>query len=83
MNLQWEETGYGKWRLYERIVDAFGWKRERTFAFIHEYRRHHKRRVRASVYPGGSFNVMRSESKQFKTVSEAKAWAVAMCQLSE
>lgn len=83
MNLRWEQTGYAKWRLYARAVDEFGWKRERTFAFIHEYRRHHKRRVSASVWPDGAINVTRAESKQFGSVKEAKAWAVAMCQLSQ
>lgn len=82
MNLQWQETAHNKWRLFEREVDSFGWRRERTLAFVHEYRRHHKRRVRATVYPHGTWDP-RLTSKQFKTAEEAKAWAVAICQLSE
>lgn len=81
LGLEWEETGHRKWRLHAPIANRFGLLQDRTYAFVHEYRRHYKRRARAVVYPLGMYNATLVESKQFKTVAEAKGWAVAVVQL--
>ena len=74
MNLEWRQLGPGRWDLVELPT----WKGTRAQVFSYRLGGPHDRRIIETHIVRGYYR----EFKEFDSVKEAKAWAVAMCQLS-